>query len=294
MGHLRLIVSTFIISLAVLIMGGPVAQAANSPDVLVAHRGFGETAQVKYKVPENSIPAWSKAIQLAERPFIVDLDVQWTKDGKLAVMHDRNIKRTTNGNGNVDEVTLDYIKTRWLELPTDNDGNGNYDNTPYRPPSLNQALDFLAPKTVNGVPVKITLEMKGNFWSRSRVDRLEDVLRSKGLFTARVNVHSFNNMYAKYAKEAGFPNVGYVAPSAGPMPSVAAVKAVGGNVFIKHTLLTPAKLNEYNNAGVRVWVWTVDTDAEFEKVYNFGRAYAWVTNDLVEAQDFLAEKEAAA
>jgi hypothetical protein len=76
------------------------------------------------------------------------------------------------------------------------------------------------------------------------------------------------------------------------MPSVSAVKAIGNNVLVRHTLITPSKLNEYNNAGIRVWIWTVDDDPEYEKLWNLGKAYAWVCNDLPEAQEFLAEKEA--
>jgi len=60
----------------------------------------------------------------------------------------------------------------WLELPVDLNGNGDPDNTPYHPPSLNQALDFLKPKvnTVVGNPILISLETKGAGWSQAMLN----------------------------------------------------------------------------------------------------------------------------
>jgi glycerophosphoryl diester phosphodiesterase len=267
------------------------ASAGTSPDVLVAHRGFAGDAQVKYGVPENSIPAWDKAIRLAQRNFIVDLDARYAADGMI-VMHDADISRTTNRSGLVSDLTLAYITGAFLELPIDRDGNGNDDNTIWHPPSVIQALDYLKGQSVNGVPVKISVELKGSNWDLPRVTKLKDALISRGLFTSRVNVHSFSLTYAKYAHDLGFPNVGYVAPSAGPLPSIATVKAVGNNVLVKYSLITTPKLNEYNNAGIKVWIWTLRDEEQMGKVWNLGKAYAWCTNDLVLAQDFLAEKEA--
>jgi hypothetical protein len=87
---------------------------------------------------------------------------------------------------------------------------------------------------------------------------------------------------------------------------VTAVKAVGGtqyaNVIAAWPLMTTAKLNEYRNAGIRVWLWPIPAnepgDAEetetLEKLWNLGKAYAWVANDIQEVQEYLASKEAVA
>ena len=119
------------------------AYAAKGPEVIVAHRGVGPSVQVKYGIPENSIPAWGWAIDHAKRDFIVDMDAQITSDAQMVIMHDSTIDRTTNRTGRVHDRTLAYIKAAYLELPVDRDGNGNDDNTTYHPPSLNQAVTFL-------------------------------------------------------------------------------------------------------------------------------------------------------
>jgi glycerophosphoryl diester phosphodiesterase len=57
---------------------------------------------------ENSIPAIQSAIQLGVD--YVELDVRTTQDGKLVLMHDKTVDRTTGGKGAVNDLTLDQIR----------------------------------------------------------------------------------------------------------------------------------------------------------------------------------------
>ena len=54
--------------------------------------------------PENTRRSFSRA--LAVGVAAVELDVQLTKDGRLAVIHDETLDRTTNGRGLVQDFTL--------------------------------------------------------------------------------------------------------------------------------------------------------------------------------------------
>ncbi len=54
------------------------------------------------------MPAFRKAIELGID--IIELDVRCTKDGKLVLMHDRTVDRTTNGRGPVDSFTFEEIR----------------------------------------------------------------------------------------------------------------------------------------------------------------------------------------
>jgi glycerophosphoryl diester phosphodiesterase len=277
---------------AALTLTPTLAYAGQAPDVLVAHRGVaGKAEQLKYQLPENSIPAWQWAIDNCAD--IVDLDAQVTSDGMLAVMHDETIDRTTNRTGDVQSRTLQYIKDAYLELPQDLDGNGNDDNTIYHPPSLSQALDFLKGKTdCNGQPVKICIELKSQGWTRTMVGQLKTALQGKGLFTTRVNVHSSNLTNLGYARDAGYPNLGYAVTSTAANPSAATVKQYGGNVFVWVDNTTASKINEYDKAGIRVWMTTLDDTADYQKAWDAAgpdhKVYAWVVNDLLNAKAFLA------
>jgi len=58
--------------------------------------------------PENTLLSFSRA--LAVGVAAVELDVQLTKDGRLAVIHDETLDRTTNGRGPVQDFTLAELK----------------------------------------------------------------------------------------------------------------------------------------------------------------------------------------
>ena len=83
--------------------------------------------------PENSLEAIESAIQMGVD--MVELDVHRTADGELVVCHDKTINRTTNGKGKISELTLDYIKSRYLRA-------GHNAITRYKMPTLEQALDL--------------------------------------------------------------------------------------------------------------------------------------------------------
>jgi len=69
---------------------------------IVAHRGASGYA------PENTLLAFKKAIDLGCDK--VELDVRLTKDNQIVVIHDDDINRTTNGRGEVSQLTLKQIK----------------------------------------------------------------------------------------------------------------------------------------------------------------------------------------
>lgn len=69
---------------------------------LIAHRG-GPV----YK-PENTLAAFRNAIDSGAD--WLEFDVQRTKDGVLVVFHDTTVERTTNGSGNVADLTFDQLQ----------------------------------------------------------------------------------------------------------------------------------------------------------------------------------------
>jgi glycerophosphoryl diester phosphodiesterase len=279
------LVKTFIGALLAASLSTGVAQAA-APDSLVAHRGFGGDAQVKYGVPEDSREAWAKAIELADSMIYVDMDVQNASDG-MVVMHDSTIDRTTNRSGRVRDLSLGYIKGAFLELPIDRDGNGNDDNTPYHPPSANEAAAFLSTKRIDGQLVKIALEAKGGGWSQTQVNKLANVFRNNNIAPGRILFHSFDPIVLLRGEIAGFTNRGYVVVGDDALPSAALVKQFGSYVYVRIDRITPEKLDEYHAAGLRVAVWTLNNDEEYTEALNID-ADLWVCDDIVEAQGKLA------
>jgi len=66
---------------------------------LIAHRGYHNN---KKGIPENSVLAFKKAI---DNNYLIELDVRLTKDKKLVVFHDGNLKRVCGVNKRVKDLT---------------------------------------------------------------------------------------------------------------------------------------------------------------------------------------------
>ena len=69
---------------------------------IMGHRGS------PFEEPENTLRSFRRA--LAVGVAAVELDVQLTKDGRLIVIHDETLDRTTNGRGPVRDFTLAELK----------------------------------------------------------------------------------------------------------------------------------------------------------------------------------------
>ncbi len=69
---------------------------------LVGHRGALASA------PENTLPAFEKG--LAQGANILELDIHFSRDRELVVIHDFTVDRTTDGTGRVKDLTLAELK----------------------------------------------------------------------------------------------------------------------------------------------------------------------------------------
>ncbi|MGE0368474.1 MAG: glycerophosphodiester phosphodiesterase, partial [Candidatus Dadabacteria bacterium] len=71
--------------------------------VKIAHRGASA-----YE-PENTIRSFERAIGM--KAEMIEFDVRQSMDGRLVVIHDAKVDRTTDGKGLVSEKTLAELKT---------------------------------------------------------------------------------------------------------------------------------------------------------------------------------------
>ncbi len=85
----------------------PPGFAGDAPSSIsvIAHRGASAEA------PENSLAAIEAAVQMG--CDIVEVDVRVSQDGRVVLMHDATVDRTTNGRGRVDQ--LPWARLRSLD-----------------------------------------------------------------------------------------------------------------------------------------------------------------------------------
>src|SRR5690349_19688410 len=70
--------------------------------LIYGHRGASTEA------PENTPRAFARAIELGSDG--IEFDLQATADRVPVVLHDRDVRRTTNGQGAVDRLTLSELR----------------------------------------------------------------------------------------------------------------------------------------------------------------------------------------
>ena len=105
-----------------------------------AHRG----APVE-GLPENAVATFEHALNYA--PALVETDVRRTADGRLVLMHDETLDRTTTGQGRVDAASFEAVRRlRLLDV--------RGVPTPFRVPTFAEALAWAEGRAVVMVDVK--------------------------------------------------------------------------------------------------------------------------------------------
>ena len=117
--------------------------ATSRDPIMLAHRGLVRHA------PENTLPAFATAVELG---LSIELDVYQTRDDQLVVIHDPTVDRTTDGTGNVNEMTLAEIRRL--------DAGSWFDPTfaGEKVPTLEEAFQVIRKR--QRTPVAIALNMK--------------------------------------------------------------------------------------------------------------------------------------
>ena len=146
-----------------------------------AHRGASGYA------PENTLEAFKLAID--EKADGIELDVQFTKDKELVVIHDETIDRTSNGKGYVKDYTLEELKKF----------NFNYGNEKYEEvkiPTLKEVYELLKPTNLI-----INVELKTGIIFYEGIEEKVLKLAEEMKMEDRIIYSSFNHYTIKKIKE---------------------------------------------------------------------------------------------
>lgn len=101
--------------------------------LIIGHRGASAYA------PENTLAAFELAAEQGADG--IELDVQLSKDGRLVIIHDFDVSRTTNGQGKVAELTV-------AELQAFDAGQGQ------KIPTLDELFEAMGPRLLYNIEIK--------------------------------------------------------------------------------------------------------------------------------------------
>lgn len=222
----------------------------------VAHRGYSAVA------PENTLPALAAGV-LAGATFI-EFDVRTSADGVPVVIHDRTVDRTTDGTGEVGELTRAEI----VGLDA-----GSWFSPAYAGigvPLLTEVLDLLEPAAGR---VELLLEIK----SPATVGQVELIFAQVGErgLLARTVVQSFDPEVVRLAGEVA-PEVRRGLLRHGfDDQQVTVAKELGldfCNPRLAAVLEDPGLVAELRENGVRVMPWTANDPQQWPALVDAGVA----------------------
>jgi len=196
----------------------------------IGHRG------ARAYEPENTLRSFKKALEIGVDA--VELDVRKTKDNQLVVIHDADVKRTTDGKGLVSELTLKEIKEFSAEKGE-------------KIPTLKEALDFLDKK------VKILIELKES----GVEEKVLSLVSEKGL-QKNVIIVSFIEAALRKVRELDKEvETGLIyAKHKNPVKAALELKVQYLIAFYRFT--HTANVQKAHENGLKVIVWTVNTPEE--------------------------------
>ncbi len=217
-----------------------------SAPLAVAHRGQRATQ------PEQTLEAYAAAIQLGADG--IETDVQMTRDGRLAMIHDLTVDRTTNGHGPVG--AHDWADLRRLDAGSWFDPRF----AGHQIPSLEETIELVV-----GAGVMLCVEIKGDSASAPRTAAaVAGLVRERNLLD-QVFISSFDHA----ALAVTTPIVGRPLlaperlPEAGPSnPRTAVAQATNLRAAVlQHRWedLTREVVDALHEADVAVWSWPIDS-----------------------------------
>lgn len=241
------------------------AASQAKPDVLVvAHRGGAALA------PENTLAAFENALKLGVDQ--VECDVHVSKDGELIVMHDPDVSRTTNGVGQIGELTLAEIKK--LNAAAKFTG-GTFAAQP--PPTLGELLDLVKGKA--GIQIEIKLAA-GNARYPGIEKKVVDALAARGM-TGQAIVISFDFPTLKdikavepNIKTGALVNAQWMTGRMIKTPEEIVdevVQATGADYFSPTAGSVSQALVQATHArGLKMGAWTVDAASDMRRLSGWG------------------------
>ncbi|MFK7731431.1 MAG: glycerophosphodiester phosphodiesterase family protein [Pseudomonadales bacterium] len=255
--------------------------------------------------PENTLYAYAEVAKVGAD--VLEMDVYQTADNELVILHDLDVDRTTDGTGNVVDLTLDELRALdaayWfvpgVGTPRDRPAEdyvfrgiatGNkppppgYSAEDFRIPTLEEALRRFAAYLIN-VELKPDLDGSGNYEQQiadllQRYGRFNDVIAASFVDEAANNFKAVAPcVHTSVPLDQG---TGIVLGALGPAtmpdvpehvafqvpPDTSQISQIPDDFFLE--VVTPDFVADAHAVNLAVQVWTVNTCEEMLRMIDLG------------------------
>lgn len=210
---------------------------------------FGHRGASGY-APQNTLPAFELAVEMGCDG--IELDVHLTTDGHLVIIHDDDVSGTTDGSGEVSEMSLADAKALDAGSWFDAEFAG------VRIPTLDEVFESVGDKLF------VNVEIKG--MTEGIEQATADCIR-KHKMSKRVIISSFNpNILRKFSQVAPDMPIGYLyAPQIPPEVTQLMMGVPHQARHPYHEMIDQTYMTQAQTFGYKVNTWTVnDADRAVE------------------------------
>lgn len=224
------------------------------PVFVIAHRGFSGAA------PENTLAAFEKAIEAGSD--MIELDVHLSSDGQVVVIHDDTLNRTTNSKGKVSHHTLQELK----QLDAGSWFGSQFSGE--KIPTLKEVLELVRGRIL--VNIELKMGDLGPYSMKDLADRSLQEVEKTGVVNQTLfssfdpsvleRIHEKNPrilMVLVYNKSWSFTQE---VTGGRPIPVLSC----------RGTVLTQTNISNAHQRGIKVFVWTLNTEEHMVHFLNMG------------------------
>ena len=243
---------------------------------IIAHRGANLHA------PQNTLPAFQKALELGADGL--ETDVHITKDGQAVICHNYSIDETSNGLGNISDISLRDLKSH--------DFGGYFSRifkgTPM--PSLDEFLELCKNDSLEIMNIELKHPRVNNSLI---VEKTLEAVKRHGLL-GKLLISSFDQRLLIRAREIE-PDckTAYLYPYPDSavkcffVPPYALIRKIGCYaVHPHHFFVNKTMVDRFHSLGVKVNAWTVNSDKLIEKMYRCG-IDGYITDSPDDTREYL-------
>jgi glycerophosphoryl diester phosphodiesterase len=225
--------------------------------LVIAHRGDSAHR------PENTLASFASALEVGAS--LVELDVQLTRDGHVVVLHDPAVDRTTNGRGDVQQMSLAEVRALSAGYP-DRFGEAWSGE---RVPTLAEALALLDGRARVMIEIKkeaVSDDDEGGIEARTIAE-----VRRQGLAEQVALISFEHRALVRCRKMAPEITRGHLFSRPPLDEIVPAAQDAGCGIVMPHkSLLSESLAAEVHGAGLKLATWVVDEPSELKKLARFG------------------------
>ena len=221
---------------------------------IFAHRGASGYA------PENTLSAIKKAIEM--KADGIEIDIQLTKDGKIVVIHDWKVDRTTTGRGFVYELDCYYIRSLDAGQWYTKDFIGEV------VPTLEEVLDILPKDMILNIEIKDIARKHSNI-----EEKMLEVLKKYPEKFDNIIVSSFHHDKIKRLQELE-PKLKLALLTDSEFIEIEKYLSTNGlNSYSYHpeiNLISKKDVDILHKKGIKIFVWKVNKEEDLAYLIKLG------------------------